>query len=209
MSSTISISEFIAGFSKLYPDLQHLQPWQITEKIEEIIYARIFELSGNSDYDISDGIAIHKSAVVEMPLVLKPPVIIDAYCFVGANAYLRGGVHLAENVKIGPGCEIKSSILMSECSTAHFNYVGNSLVGSHVNMEAGSVIANHYNERSNKMVSVAHHSEIIITGVEKFGALVGDRSKIGANAVLSPGTLLMPDSVVKRLELVEQVKSDQ
>jgi hypothetical protein len=42
------------------------------------------------------------------------------------------------------------------------------------------------------------------TDVEKFGALVGDGSKIGANAVLSPGTILAPDTVVKRLELIEQ-----
>jgi hypothetical protein len=40
--------------------------------------------------------------------------------------------------------------------------------------------------------------------VTKFGALVGDHSKIGANAVLSPGTILLPESVVRRLELVEQ-----
>jgi tetrahydrodipicolinate N-succinyltransferase len=32
----------------------------------------------------------------------------------------------------------------------------------------------------------------------KFGSLVGDRTKIGANAVLSPGTILEPDSIVKR-----------
>jgi hypothetical protein len=40
--------------------------------------------------------------------------------------------------------------------------------------------------------------------VTKFGALVGDHSKIGANAVLSPGSILKPESVVKRLELIEQ-----
>jgi acetyltransferase-like isoleucine patch superfamily enzyme len=40
--------------------------------------------------------------------------------------------------------------------------------------------------------------------VTKFGALVGDHSKIGANAVLSPGTILEPQTTVKRLELIEQ-----
>jgi hypothetical protein len=44
----------------------------------------------------------------------------------------------------------------------------------------------------------------INTGIEKFGALVGDYSKIGANAVLSPGTILPPKSIVKRLSLIEQ-----
>jgi tetrahydrodipicolinate N-succinyltransferase len=36
--------------------------------------------------------------------------------------------------------------------------------------------------------------------------LVVDNSKIGANAVLSPGTILEKNSIVKRLELIEQTK---
>ena len=63
-----------------------------------------------------------------------------------------------------------------------------------------------YNERENKAISVVYQSAIIETGVIKFGALVGDGSKIGANAVLSPGTLLLPNSRVKRLELIEQIQ---
>jgi len=43
--------------------------------------------------------------------------------------------------------------------------------------------------------------------VEKFGALVGDDSRIGANAVTTPGTLLPPRSIVRRLELVDQSES--
>ena len=42
----------------------------------------------------------------------------------------------------------------------------------------------------------------------KFGALIGDGTRIGANAVLSPGTILAPNSIVKRLELVEQCLID-
>jgi len=34
--------------------------------------------------------------------------------------------------------------------------------------------------------------------------LIGDHSRIGANAVLSPGTILAPHTVVARLELVDQ-----
>jgi acetyltransferase-like isoleucine patch superfamily enzyme len=77
-----------------------------------------------------------------------------------------------------------------------------------VNFEAGSIAANHYNERISKRISVLYKSEIIDTGVEKFGSLVGDNSKIGANAVLSPGTILEKNTIVKRLELIEQYKME-
>ena len=109
-------------------------------------------------------------------------------------------------MKIGAGCEIKQSIIFSETAIAHFNYVGNSIIGSNVNFEAGSVAANHYNERKDKTISVLYNGNVIQTNVEKFGSLVGDDSKIGANAVLSPGTILSKNSIVGRLELVEQAK---
>ncbi len=75
-----------------------------------------------------------------------------------------------------------------------------------MNFEAGSIAANHYNERENKRIRIKYNNTIIDTGVEKFGALVGDNSRIGANGVLSPGTILEKKSIVKRLELIEQVK---
>lgn len=75
-----------------------------------------------------------------------------------------------------------------------------------MNFEAGLLCANHYNERRDKQIMVKYKNEIVDTKTEKFGSVVGDHSKIGANAVLSPGTILEPNSVVKRLELVEQVK---
>jgi hypothetical protein len=77
-------------------------------------------------------------------------------------------------------------------------------LGSLVNLEAGAVIANHYNERTDRLIKVTLEGKTYHTGVDKFGALVGDESKIGANAVLSPGTILPGKSNVKRLELIDQ-----
>lgn len=56
-------------------------------------------------------------------------------CHVGANAYLREGVFLDSYVKIGPGTEIKSSMIFSGTSIAHSNYIGNSIIGRNVNFE--------------------------------------------------------------------------
>ena len=77
------------------------------------------------------------------------------------------------------------------------------------NQKSGSIAANHYNERVDKKISVLYQSQIIETNVEKFGSLVGDNSRIGANAVLSPGTILEKNSVVRRLELIEQIREEQ
>jgi len=87
---------------------------------------------------------------------------------------------------------------------AHLCFVGDSLIGSDVNLEAGVVVANHWNERAEQRITVRVGGQSIQTSVVKFGALIGDHSRVGANAVLSPGTVLAPRTVVARLGLVDQ-----
>lgn len=194
---------YIKDFSEYLPDLTSQLPWQITSRATQVVSGILSSLS--SDYKIHDGIAIHSSAIIENNVTLKAPVIIGPHCFVAANCYLRGGVFLMAHNSIGPGCELKSSFVFPHSKLAHFNFIGDSIIGSDVNFEAGSIIANHFNERKEKEISVIIQRMSVETDVVKFGALVGDGSKIGANAVLSPGTVLSPNSVVKRLELVNQL----
>lgn len=61
------------------------------------------------DYQVENGIAIHKTATVEKGVTLKSPVIIRDKCQVGAHAYFREGVILESSVKIGPCSEILNS----------------------------------------------------------------------------------------------------
>ena len=198
----IVIENYINSFSKYF--LQDKQPWELTNQLPKIVLSLIEKL--DNGFEINNNIAIHKTAAVEAGVIIKPPAIIGKNCFVGANAYLRSGIFLGDAVKIGTGCEIKCSIIFNETAIAHFNFIGDSIIGSNVNFEAGSITANHYNERTYKEITVLYNGQLIKTGINKFGAVVGDNCKIGANAVLSPGTLLAKNTIVKRLELVEQVK---
>jgi len=200
----LSLPHYLQNFAALFPRHVNENPWTFCANIQVLLMERLKGLS--ADYVVKDDVAIHKNARIEQHVVLKGPCIIGEGCFIGAHAYLRGGVFLGEKVSVGPGCEIKSSYILPGSALAHFNFVGDSLLGSGVNMEAGSIICNHFNERADKAIHVMVDHQKLATGVTKFGALLGDNVRIGANAVLSPGTILAPASVVKRLELVEQVK---
>ena len=199
----LRLSDYVARFNTLFPDLSHLLPWQVVAAASEILSDKIKMLP--DEYVVQGLVAIHRDARVEEHVILKGPVIISAGCFIGAHAYIRNGVYIGEKTSIGPGCEVKSSFIMPGAALAHFNFAGDSIIGSGVNMEAGSIIANHYNERTDKLIDVMLQGHRYATGITKFGALVGDNTRIGANAVLSPGTILTPRSIVRRLELVEQV----
>ncbi len=196
----LKIQDFIQDFPmEAYADKM---PWDIVKILPQIITDIISQLDDH--FLVNDGIAIHKSAIIEHGAVLKAPIVVFANSFIGAHAYLRGGVFLGESVVIGPGCEIKSSIICSKSSVAHFNFIGDSIVGSHVNFEAGSITANYQNDKVDKRIFSMYNSKVIDTGVDKFGSLVGDYAKIGANAVLSPGTVLAKNTIVNRLQLIDQ-----
>ena len=197
------VDEFIRGFYEVFPDQQHLSPWEITRILPSIIEKMISTLG--EDFTIADGIAIHKSSTIEHGAVLKPPLIVSENCFVAATSYLRGGIYLGNSAIVGPGCEVKTSILFHHSVAAHLNFIGDSIVGSEVNFEAGSITANHYNEREWRPIPVLYKNELIQTDSTRFGSLIGDHSRIGANAVLSPGCLLLPNTIIKRLSLLDPV----
>jgi NDP-sugar pyrophosphorylase family protein len=196
----LRLSAYIRELPELFPELSNELPWAFITLIQSMLLQRIQQLS--SDFKIMGDVAIHKSAKVEELAILKGPIIISEDCFVAAHSYLRGGVFLGRDVSIGPGCEVKASLLFSNTALAHFNFVGDSLVGSDVNIEAGAVVANHFNERVLKEIEVLVEGQRVPTGTEKFGALIGDHAKLGANSVLSPGTILPPGSIVGRLQLI-------
>jgi NDP-sugar pyrophosphorylase family protein len=181
-----------------------LPPWAWIAHAERHIRDLLAALPAPDDYSIDGDIAVHRTSRVEAGAVLKGPLVIGPRCFIAAGAYLRGGNWIEGDCVIGPGVELKSSFVFAGTHIAHFNFVGDSIVGSDVNLEAGSIVCNHRNERQDKRIRLRIGPSVIDTGVTKLGALIGDHARIGANAVLSPGTVLPRHAIVARASLVEQ-----
>lgn len=133
-------------------------------------------------------IVIGRNTVVEEGALIKGPAVIGKNCLIAHGAYIRENVILGDNVHIGHGVELKNSIVLANTAIAHLNYVGDSVIGSNVNMGGGAKTANF--RLDGKTIRVKTNNEIVDTGLVKFGAIVGDNSKIGVNAVLNPGTIL-------------------
>jgi NDP-sugar pyrophosphorylase family protein len=182
-------------------DLADETPWALTAAAAAIVRRLLDRLHG--DFSVADEVAVHRSARIEPGAVLKGPLVVGPRCFVGHGATLRGGAWLEEACTIGPGGELKASFLFAGTALAHFNFVGESVIGRDVNLEAGAVIANHRNEWPGATVAFRYDGALTETGCAKFGALVGDGARLGANAVVAPGAILSPGTVVPRLGLVD------
>lgn len=153
--------------------------WQAFRKIPNFLQNKIY---------------IHPSVIIE------PYVHIIGPAFIGKNTILRSGAYIRENVIIGKNCvighatELKNSIILSHSSAAHFNYIGDSIIGQNVNIAGGASFANLRLDR--KKVTVKYKNKKISTNLEKFGAIIGDNTQIGAQVVLNPGTIIGKNCII-------------
>lgn len=133
-------------------------------------------------------ISIGKNTIIEPGAYIKGPCIIGAHCTVRHGAYIRGNVITGDHCLIGHDTEIKNSILLGHAHAAHFAYLGDTIIGNRVNLGAGTKCANLKLDNGN--VTVLYQKQRLDTGLRKFGAIIGDDSQLGCNAVTNPGTLL-------------------
>lgn len=180
-------------------------PWYLTTNALAIV--RELMTASDDGYALYGEAMIHRSASVEPGALIKGPAFIGPNCFVASSALIRGGCWLERDCILGPGVELKTSFMFAGSKAAHLNFIGDSVIGADVNVEAGAMIANYRNERAEKRIRVETAEGMIDTGVDKFGALVGDGVRIGANAVIAPGALLKPETIVARLALIDQAGS--
>ena len=179
-----------------------LQPWEVTHHALDLISAAVKKL--NNDYYVKGDIAIHRTATVEAGSTLKGPVIIGENCFVANGAYLCGGVFMDKNCIVGPSCEAKTVFMFEGSKIAHLSFVGDSLIGARANIEAGAMVANYRNELDDKRIIFHYKGDLIDTGGKKFGALIADDVRLGANSVVAPGAILDAGFKLERLGLVDQ-----
>jgi UDP-N-acetylglucosamine diphosphorylase / glucose-1-phosphate thymidylyltransferase / UDP-N-acetylgalactosamine diphosphorylase / glucosamine-1-phosphate N-acetyltransferase / galactosamine-1-phosphate N-acetyltransferase len=178
-----------------------LAPWELTSAAAAVV-ERVLSRVGDG-YAVSGNIGVHRTATIEDGATVKGPAVIGPDCFIAAGAYLRGGCWLDARCILGPAAELKSSFLFPGSTLAHLNFVGDSILGAEVNLEAGAIIANRRNEWAGATISFIHRGKRIETGAPKFGALIGDHARIGANAVIAPGAILAPATIVQRLSLLD------
>lgn len=137
---------------------------------------------------------IGEGTLVEDGAYIKGPAIIGRNCVIRHNAYVREDVIVGNNCVLGNSCEFKNVLLFNNAQVPHFSYVGDSILGYKSHLGAGATISNLKLIPEN--IYLEKDGVPFDTGLRKFGALLGDNTDIGCNAVLNPGSIIGRGSVV-------------
>ncbi len=110
------------------------------------------------DCEIGAGTVINANCVLESS-------VIGANCSIGPFARMRPGNRLADGVHIGNFVELKNSEIGAGSKANHLSYVGDTTIGSRVNVGAGTVTCNY-------------------DGANKYRTEIGDGAFIGSGTML-------------------------
>lgn len=177
-------------------------PWEVLPEIAQLVQ-ELAEKLGDDFRQIKEGVWVGEGTSIAPTAVVQGPAVIGRDCEIRPGAYIRENVIVGDDVVIGNSTELKNTILFNGVQVPHFNYVGDSIIGAYAHLGAGVICSNF--KSTQEPVKVRTDSEVIETGLRKFGALVGDHAEVGCNAVLNPGTIVGRESIIYPLSSVRGV----
>lgn len=197
----MKIEDLFLTKSDLVADLlgAYTYPYEVLPHIKEYILEVGQRLDENYE-KVKEDVWVHKNAKVDETAHIDGPTIIDEGAEIRHCAFIRGSVIIGKRTVLGNSCEVKNAILLDDVQVPHFNYVGDSIFGSHAHTGAGSIVSNLKSDKTN--VTIAHGDGKVETGLRKVGAFLGDNVEVGCNCVLNPGTVIGPDSRVYPLTMI-------
>ena len=151
---------------------------------------------------VASGTKIGPYCVIRNSLIGKD-VVIHAYShidgakvgqqsIIGPYARLRPGADLANDVHIGNFVEVKNSKIAANSKANHLAYIGDSIVGSRVNIGAGTITCNY--DGVNKHQTIIEDDVFIGSDTQLVAPV-----RVGRGATLGAGTTLTKDAPPNQL----------
>ncbi len=178
-------------------------PWQfldansnLLEKLEKKILGKIEE-----NVQISGNVYIGEGTNVLSGSYIQGPCYIGNNNLIGPNSFIRPYTFIANDCHIGMS-EIKNSIILSNSSIPHFNYVGDSIICENVNLGAGTKIANlRFDDKS---VKVKIKDQLVDSRRKKLGSIIGPNVKTGINVSIMTGKIIYENSRIGAHTIVRE-----
>lgn len=150
---------------------------------------------------IGERSVVHPTAVLDAssgPIFISHDVTVGAGCVIDGPAYIGPGARINPRAwlhggnAIGPVCkiggEVDGCIISGYSNKQHEGFLGHAFVGCWVNLGAGT--SNSDLKNTYGPVSVPLRGRLVDTGLQFFGAIIGDHVKIGINATIPTGAVI-------------------
>ncbi len=142
------------------------------------------KLNAVGAYSIGEGTVIYGDVTI------IGPVYVGKNCEILPGAVLRPYTIVGDGCNVGHGSEVKHTVMFGGSKVASLAFVGDSVLGASARVGSGVITANRKFNQSNatlKLDGVQHD-----LGDSFYGVVLGDASRLGANAVTQPGTHIGP-----------------
>ena len=156
------------------------------KSVERLMDEGVQIIDPNTTY-ISPETTIGPDTIILPNVYITGKNTIGKNCKIGPFSHVRDGAIIGNNVRIGNFVEIKKSIIKDNTNVSHLSYIGDSELGSHVNIGAGTISAN-YNP-----ISKIKSKTII-----KDGANTGSNSVIVAPVTINEMASIAAGSVITK-----------
>ncbi len=135
---------------------------------------------------ISEDTEIGADTIIYPSTYIEGKNKIGKNCKIGPCAHLRGDVEIDDNCKIGNFVEVKKAKIGHNTNAGHLSYIGDSELGSHINIGAGTITANYDPISKTKSKTVLKNNvkigsnTVLVAPVE-----IGEGTNIGAGSVIT------------------------
>ena len=131
------------------------------------------------------------------PIIIDRGASVESYsrlmgpCYIGPkakiySAQIGGGTSIFDSCKIGG--QVENSVILPYTNKAHHGYVGDSYLGSWINVGAGSTFGNLKNTYGN--VRLTFDRKKVDSGMLKLGPVIGDMAKLSIGSMISAGKIV-------------------
>ncbi len=126
---------------------------------------------------IGDGVMIASMSVLEN-------AVVGSNCVIGPFARIRPGTELGAGARVGNFVEVKNSVLGVGTKVNHLSYIGDTTMGSNVNIGAGTITCNY--DGANKHRTVIGDNAFIGSDTQLVAPVkIGDGATVGAGATIT------------------------
>jgi acetyltransferase-like isoleucine patch superfamily enzyme len=175
-------------------------PWDFLKAVQDVLHSEITHTV------ISPMATVAKSSIINGPCIIEDDVIIDDFCkivgplyigsgsFIGMSSLMRKSM-LGINTRIGFNCEVAKTYFEGHDRIAHQNVILDSIIGRNVWFGGYSGTANVLLDRKNVRYQI--DDNLVDTGTDHFGAVIGNNCTVGASVIILPGRQIQPNSIIQ------------